>query len=90
MDSKTLIDRLSRRLEVSKTDVSEMIDALAAVMAQAGTELDSIAVPGFGTFEPKKRTERISVIPGSGKRMLIPPKIALTFKPSALLKQKLK
>mgnify|MGYP002524456666 FL=1 len=55
-----------------------------------GSELDSIAVPGFGTFEAKKKNERVVVNPSSGKRMLVPPKITLGFKVSNVLKSKLK
>ncbi|MDE5673785.1 MAG: HU family DNA-binding protein, partial [Muribaculaceae bacterium] len=51
-------------------------------------DLDSISVPSFGTFEPRKRLERVALHPASGKRLLVPPKIVLTFKPSVLLKQK--
>ena len=39
--------------------------------------------------EAKKKVERIVVNPSTGKRMLVPPKIALSFKPSALLKSKI-
>jgi DNA-binding protein HU-beta len=34
--------------------------------------------------------ERISVNPINKKRMLVPPKLVMVFKPSALLKDKLK
>lgn len=65
-----------------------MYDALVGLLSEKGAEMDVVAVPGFGTFEPKKRLERINVHPASGKRMLLPPKIVMNFKPSALLKQK--
>ncbi|MDE6057969.1 MAG: HU family DNA-binding protein, partial [Muribaculaceae bacterium] len=51
---------------------------------------DSVTFPGFGSFEPRKRIERIAFHPSSGKRMLIPPKITMTFRPSSLLKQKVR
>ena len=53
-------------------------------------ELDSVVVPGFGTFEPKKRNERVMIHPSTGKRMLVPPKVVLGFKVSNVLKAKLK
>lgn len=52
--------------------------------------MDIVTLPGFGNFEAKKRLERVMVMPGTGKRMLLPPKMVLTFKPSAILKQKMK
>ena len=38
-------------------------------------------VPLFGTFERKKRMERILVNPNNGKKMLVPPKLILAFRP---------
>jgi nucleoid DNA-binding protein len=88
MDSKTLIDRISRKLNLPTEECEEMFNSLAGLLSEKGAEMDNIAVPGFGTFEPKKRLERINVHPSTGKRMLLPPKIVMSFKPSALLKQK--
>jgi DNA-binding protein HU-beta/integration host factor subunit alpha len=47
-------------------------------------------VPNFGTFEPKKKLERVIVNPASGQRMLVPPKLVLGFKPNQTWKDKLK
>ena len=48
-----------------------------------------LALSGFGTFEVKKKMERIIVTPGSKQKLLVPPKLSLTFKPSAILKDKI-
>lgn len=90
MDNKTLIEILSKRLGRNKTEVSSMIDGLSMVIKNRCSDMDVVAIPGFGSFEAKKRLERVSVHPQTGKRLLIPPKVTLSFKPSALLKQKLK
>ena len=90
MDNKSLVETLAKRLNRSQSDVEKLLEAfIAAVKGRCG-DLDSVAIPGFGTFEAKKRLERISLNPATGKRMLIPPKITLSFKPSALLKNKLR
>lgn len=49
-----------------------------------------LAVQGFGTFEVKKKMERVVVNPANKQRKLIPPKLVLAFKPSAVLKEKMK
>ena len=90
MDNKRLQDTIAKRMGRSNADVAKLMDALVTTNKERCGELDSIAVPGFGTFEAKKKLERIVVNPGSGKRMLVPPKITLTFKPSTLLKTKIK
>lgn len=90
MDHKTFIEILSQRVNAGKDETSEMVASLCQVLTQTSLNGDSVTYPGFGSFEPRKRMERIAVQPSSGKRMLIPPKITLTFKPSTLLKQKVR
>lgn len=90
MDSKILVETLAKRMNRKREDVEKLLDAFISTVKNRCGELDSVAIPGFGTFEAKKRLERVSVNPATGKRMLIPPKITLSFKPSALLKNKLK
>lgn len=90
MDNKQLQETIAKRMNRNNADVAKLLDAFVTIVKERCGELDSIAVPGFGTFEAKKKLERIVVNPGTGKRMLVPPKITLSFKPSALLKSKIK
>lgn len=90
MDYKTFIDTLSKRINACKDETSEMVASLCSVITDCAIEGDVVTFPGFGNFEPKKRNERVSVHPSTGKRMLLPPKITLSFKPSTLLKQKVR
>ena len=90
MDYKTFLDTLSQRVNAGKDETSEMVTAFCQVLTEAALDGDSVTFPGFGSFEPRKRIERIALHPSSGKRMLIPPKITLTFRPSTLLKQKVR
>lgn len=89
MDNKTLIDTLSKRLDISASNAVTLLEGLSACMGDCGAQFDSVSVPNFGTFEPRKRMERVAVHPASGKRLLIPPKVVLTFKASPNLKQRI-
>ena len=60
------------------------------IIKERSVSMDSVSVQGFGTFEPRKKIERVTVNPATGKRMLIPPRIVLTFKPGAVLKNRIK
>ena len=90
MDNKKLIETVAANLGRSTKDVSKLVEALSGVLSARCGEMDSVYVPGFGTFEPKKRNERVMVHPATGKRMLVPPKVVLGFKVSNVLKAKLK
>ncbi|MDE5840750.1 MAG: HU family DNA-binding protein [Muribaculaceae bacterium] len=90
MDHKTFIETLSQRVNAGKDETTEMVASFCEVLTDTSLDGDSITFPGFGSFEPRKREERIALHPSTGKRMLIPPKITLTFRPSSLLKQKVR
>lgn len=90
MDSKTLTEKIARRTGQTTEEAVRLLDCFADVVQQYCCDMDTIAIPGFGSFEPKERLERIAVHPATGKRLLVPPKIMLKFRSSALLKQKMK
>ena len=81
---------MAANLGRSTEDVSKLLESFAGVLRTRCNELDSVVVPGFGTFEPKKKNERVIVHPSNGKRMLVPPKVTVGFKVSNVLKAKLK
>ena len=65
----------------------ELVDKISK---RLGRNMDTVAIPGFGNFEAKKKAERVVLNPSNGKRMLVPPKIVLNFKVSNVLKNKLR
>lgn len=75
---------------MSREDVQKMVTGLSSVMADVAIDMDVTSVSGFGSFEPRKRKERIAVQPSTGKRLLLPPKLLMGFRPSAILKQRIK
>ena len=90
MDNRKLIDKVARKLGRDKQDVAKLMEAFTSIVAARCSELDTIAIPGFGSFEPRKRNERIQYNPANGKRSLLPPRVTLNFKLSNVLKNKLK
>jgi nucleoid DNA-binding protein len=90
MNNKKLVETVAQNIGRTPEDVSKLLEGLAGVLRSKCSEMDSVFVPSFGTFEPKKRDERVMVHPRNGKRMLVPPKIVLNFKVSNVLKNKLR
>lgn len=84
------MSELSKRLGYTLKDTSELISSLLSGMTQQLEEGNVVAIQGFGTFEVRKKAERISVSPTTKQRMLVPPKLVLTYRPSTLLKEKFK
>ena len=90
MNNKEFTTELSKRLGYTQKDISELISSMLSLMTEQLEEGNSIAIQGFGSFEVKKKIERISVSPTTKQRMLVPPKLVLTYKPSIALKEKFK
>lgn len=90
MNNKGFITELSRRTGFTQDDTQKMVGTVIDAMNDAFQRGDVVFVPKFGTFEVKKRLERIVINPGTKQRMLVPPKLVLGFKPIASIKEKLK
>ncbi len=90
MNNKGLITELSRRTGYTQDDTQKMVNTIIDAMNDAFQRGDVVSIPRFGTFEVKKRFERIVVNPATKQRMLVPPKLVLNFKPMASIKEKLK
>lgn len=90
MNNKELIEKLSERLGVSKSEISKMLAATTQSIVQTVDEDRSITLQGFGLFEVRRKQDRILFNPASGRQMIVPPKLTLVFKPSDTYKEKLK
>ncbi len=90
MNNKEYIAELARRSGYSPSQTQQFVKQVIDLMAVKFDEGESVFVSGFGTFDVKERAERIVVNPATGQRMLVPPKMVLSFKPVASVKDKLK
>jgi len=90
MNTTELTSLLAQKLSLSKTETAQRLEDMVSVVTAELLKNNPVFFNNFGTLEVKKREERISVHPSSGKRMLIPPKLVIKFKMSNVLKDKLK
>lgn len=89
MDNKTFTTRLAKRLNREPSEVGTLIEGICTLFKDVGNNLDSVAIPGFGTFKSLKKDEEIVVDEATGKRTLLPPSITMEFQPSIVLRKKL-
>ena len=89
MNNKDFIQTLASNLAITPKAAQKMTSALIATLAENLDSDTSLSIQGFGSFEVKKKMERIVVNPATRQRKLIPPKLVLAFKPSAVLKEKM-
>ncbi len=79
---------MATRTGFTVKDTTALMAALTTEMAAQLEEENSINIFGFGSFEVKKKLERVVINPSTKQRMLVPPKMTLSFKPSTTLKEK--
>ncbi|MBQ9287821.1 MAG: HU family DNA-binding protein [Bacteroidaceae bacterium] len=90
MNNKRFITEVASQTGYTNKSTQDLADSLIKIMAAQLEEGNSILVPNFGTFEVKKKNERIMVSPMTQQRMLVPPKLVVSFKPSTSVKDKFK
>jgi nucleoid DNA-binding protein len=88
MNHKQLTAKLAQRQGRDTKDITSLLTAMTTAIRERCSELDTVAIPGFGNFEPTKHDERISTDLVTGMRMLLPPEITIRFTPSSLLRKK--
>lgn len=89
MNNKEFIAELSRRLGYTVKDAPSLMVALVAEMTDELEDENVIAIQNIGSFEVRKKQERVVVNPATQQRMLVPPKLVINFKPSASFKEKM-
>ncbi len=90
MNNKEFIAALSKKTGTNKENTQKMVNAVISAMSDTFDGGESVTIINFGTFEPKKRMERIFINPTTGQRMLVPPKIVLNFKPSTQVRENIR
>ena len=90
MTNKDFIADLAQRSGYSPEDVQRMVNDVVETVGDYFQEDNSVLIPTFGTFEVKKKLERVMVNPSTGQRMLVPPKLVLNFKPNVNWKERIK
>ncbi|MBO5675420.1 MAG: HU family DNA-binding protein [Bacteroidaceae bacterium] len=89
MNNKEFIAELARRTKSNTKETQQRMNFLIKEITEHLCNEDMISISNFGTFETKKRLERVLVSPTTGQRMLVPPKMVVGFKQSNVLKSKI-
>jgi len=90
MNNKEFISELAARMGFSIAETQRMVTAVVDEAAERLQNGDTLSVTGFGTFDVKKKMERVIINPATQQRMLVPPKLVLDFKAVPRLKDKIK
>ncbi len=84
MDNRTFMRHLSRNTGLDSAAANNMAELLTDIVSRRLAELDTIAIPGFGTFTAEKTDEYVATAE-DGSRTLMPPAIQVSFTPGTRL-----
>jgi integration host factor subunit alpha len=80
---------LQSRLGVSKPESTRYLESLLELIKRSLTGGDDVLISGFGKFIVRQKATRRGRNPATGEDMNLAPRKVVTFKCSALLKEKL-
>jgi DNA-binding protein HU-beta len=78
MNKQDLVATVAAELDLSKREASDAVDAVIDTIARSVAKGDKVSIPGFGSFEKRKRAARTARNPQTGA----PIKIAATSVPA--------
>ena len=80
MNKQDLVASLAAQLELSKREAGEAVDAVFDSIARAVSKGDKVSIPGFGSFEKRKRAARTARNPQTGATIKVPATSVPAFK----------
>lgn len=86
MNKSDLISKVSEMTDLSKKDVTKVVDAVFDSISQALQSGDKVQLVGFGNFEVRERSARKGRNPQTGEEIDIPASKVPAFKPGKALK----
>ncbi len=90
MNNKELQSALAAKLDISISEVEELLKSTVDAMVNQLQDGKVVNIQGFGSFEVRKKAERVSVNPITKERKMVPAKLSLAFKTSTVYKDKIK
>lgn len=90
MNNKEFLAALSKKTGYRADATQSIVRTTFSTVIDMIVDGESVTLSRLGTFDVKKRLERVINNPGTGQRMLVPPKLVVNFKPVSSAKEKMK
>jgi integration host factor subunit alpha len=83
-----LSEAVYREIGLSRTESSELVEAVIDHISEALLRGESVKLAGFGTFSLRDKKQRIGRNPKTGEAVPITPRRVLVFKASQVLRER--
>ena len=81
MNNKEFIAVLSQKTGLTASETQNVVRTAMNTVVDMLCNDNTVMMSGLGSFDVKKRLERVIVNPSTGQKMLVPPKLVVNFKP---------
>jgi DNA-binding protein HU-beta len=83
-----LVGEVAKRTGKNKADVARVVDASIAVIREAVAKGERVALVGFGTFEKRRRGQRLARNPRKPEvAITVPARVVPSFNPGQAFKE---
>ena len=89
MTKKDLVERIYPELRFSKKESLDLLESVISIMKSTLESGEDVKISGFGKFEVNQKKDRKGRNPATGEAITIEARRILSFKPSALLRQRI-
>jgi integration host factor subunit alpha len=89
MTKNDLVEKIHTQIGISKKESSDLLESLFSIIKLTLENGEKIKLAGFGNFEIQQKKDRIGRNPQTGESLTINARRILTFKPSAVLKDRI-
>ncbi|MCD4705032.1 HU family DNA-binding protein [bacterium] len=90
MNKTELVEAIAAKVDCSKKDTEEMVNAFEAVITDTLKKSEKVTLTGFGTFEARKMKARNGVNPQTGAKIQIAATTVPKFKAGKSFKDAIK
>ena len=84
-----IAEEIFQKIGLSKTDGMRIITQILDLISDSLAEGKIVKIPGFASFEPKLKQERIGRNPKTGEEVMISPRRVVSFRSSKLLRDRI-
>jgi len=90
MNKKELIVKLAKEQNITRAKAEEIIDVVFDTIVLKLKEGEKVNISNFGNFYVKEKKPRVSVIPNTEKRVMVPAYKTAGFHPAKAFKEDVK
>lgn len=85
-----LSESVYQQVGLSRSESANLVESVLEEICLAAIRGESIKLSSFGTFEVRSKNERVGRNPKTGEEVPITPRRVMVFRPSNILKEKVR